>query len=214
MSAEQRLDRVLFETSRAAEYFSVTELQAQTGQPVERFADVVLKELLDNAVDACETGGVAPQVSIVVRRTDGTLHVEVQDNAAGLPPQTIARILNFQTRTSDKAAYRAPTRGAQGNALKTVLGMPCALGGDAPITIEACGMRHAIRAWIDPAGELRLTHDQVPAPGCVGTCVSVALPAAPLTASDPHHLARAVALFNPHVAVRIHLVGVSSMRAC
>jgi hypothetical protein len=49
----QRLDRILFETSRAAEYFSVTELQAQTGQPVERFADVVLKEL------ACRRRGPA-----------------------------------------------------------------------------------------------------------------------------------------------------------
>jgi hypothetical protein len=34
------------------------------------------------------------------------------DNANGIQPETIKRILNFETRTSDKTAYRSPTRGA------------------------------------------------------------------------------------------------------
>jgi hypothetical protein len=37
------LERTVFETSRAAEYFNATELQAQTGQPLDRFAAVALK---------------------------------------------------------------------------------------------------------------------------------------------------------------------------
>src|SRR5262245_17814523 len=52
--------RSTFEMSLAAEYLTVRELQAMTGQPQQRFVAVVLKELLDNAIDACETAGVAP----------------------------------------------------------------------------------------------------------------------------------------------------------
>lgn len=46
----QKLDRTIFSTSRAAEYFRVEELEKLTGQPREKFAEVVLKELKDNAV--------------------------------------------------------------------------------------------------------------------------------------------------------------------
>src|SRR5688572_30039295 len=120
------LERTTFETSRAAEYFNVRELQAQTGQPRERFAAVALKELVDNALDACETAGIAPSIVIEITMEPGLVRITVEDHGAGIPPETVHRILNFQSRTSDKAAYRSPTRGAQGNALKTVLGLPCA----------------------------------------------------------------------------------------
>jgi len=56
----QGMERTIFETPRAAEYFDARELQAQTGQPRYEFATVVLKELVDNALDAAETAGVAP----------------------------------------------------------------------------------------------------------------------------------------------------------
>jgi DNA topoisomerase VI subunit B len=89
----QRLDRILFETSRAAEYFSVTELQDQTGQPVERFADVALKELLDNALDECEKHDErTPQITVEVEwRADGGALLRVLDNGGGLPPDAVAR---------------------------------------------------------------------------------------------------------------------------
>jgi hypothetical protein len=50
-----RLERTTFEFSRGIEYFDVRELQTMTGQPAERFPDVVLKELVDNALDAAPT---------------------------------------------------------------------------------------------------------------------------------------------------------------
>src|SRR5690242_18309423 len=120
--------RTMFEISRAAEYFDAKELQAQTGQTADQFASVVVKELVDNGLDACETAGVAPEIRIEVTRTGDRLQIAVSDNGSGIEPATVQRILNFETRTSDKAAYRAPTRGAQGNALKTVIGIPHALG--------------------------------------------------------------------------------------
>ena len=171
------LDRALFSTSRAAEYFTAAELQAQTGQPVHRFAAVVLKELVDNALDACEAAGGAPEVAIGVVEEGGLLRLEVADNGPGLAPETVARILDFGTRTSDKAAYRSPSRGAQGNALKTVVGIPLALGGDQPVVVEACGVRHQVRAWLEPVGEVRVAHRTDARPTSRGTMVAVALPA-------------------------------------
>jgi hypothetical protein len=38
------LERTTFQTSRVEDFFSTHELTAQTGQPVGRFADVVMKE--------------------------------------------------------------------------------------------------------------------------------------------------------------------------
>ena len=118
---------------------------------------MALKELVDNALDACETAGIAPIIEIEMAMEPGLVRITVEDNGSGIPPETVHRILNFQTRTSDKAAYRSPTRGAQGNALKTVLGMPCALGLREPVLIEAHGVQYRILAWVDPAGELGST---------------------------------------------------------
>jgi DNA topoisomerase VI subunit B len=151
----QKLERTTFETSRASEYFDARELQTQTGQRRENFPHVVLKELVDNALDACETAGVAPRADIQTRASQETIELTILDNGPGIQPDLVGKVLNFDTRTSDKAAYRSPTRGAQGNALKTVVGIPYALGGKEPVVIEARGQRHTIRAWQDPAGEIR-----------------------------------------------------------
>ena len=73
---------------------------------------------------------------------------------AGISPEVVERVLNFFTRTSDKANYVRPTRGAQGNALKTVLAIPYVPNGDLPITvtIEAQGLRHVITVATDKRG--------------------------------------------------------------
>ena len=199
--AAPALQRTIFETSRADEYFNARELQAQTGQPAERFGAVALKELIDNALNASETAGVAPALAVEVAERGDLLHLTVADNGAGIAPETVARVLNFATRTSDKAVYRAPTRGAQGNALKTILGLPWALGLCAPVVIESRGVRHTVLAWLDPAGALRVEHGVVPTPTPHGTRVRVALPAAG-QALDARHWARAFALFNPHAAIK------------
>src|SRR5215212_11431985 len=136
---QRKLERTTFETSRAAEYFDARQLSTLTGVAQDEFASVVLKELIDNALDACETHEVAPEVVVEVpaeqahytngtSRDDGLINIAITDNGTGIPPETVRKVLNFDTRTSDKAAYRSPTRGAQGNALKTVIGIPYALG--------------------------------------------------------------------------------------
>jgi Histidine kinase-, DNA gyrase B-, and HSP90-like ATPase len=197
------LQRTVFETPRASEYFNIADLQALTGQPVTGFAAVGLKELVDNAIDACESAGVAPQIGIFVYTVDGVLMLSVTDNGAGIPAETVRRALNFTTRTSDKHGYRAPTRGIQGNALKTIFGMPAALGlPEAPIMITARGVRHGIRAWLDPAGSVRVEHDDRPVPLEPGTAITLTIPAE-RQQLDPLVWARKFALFNPHAAIRI-----------
>ena len=58
------LHRTTFEVSRASEYFDARQLSALTGVAQTEFASVCLKELVDNALDACETAGVSPEIGI------------------------------------------------------------------------------------------------------------------------------------------------------
>jgi hypothetical protein len=203
MTTTARLERDTFEFSRAAEYFDVRELQTMTGQPAERFPDVILKELLDNGADAAESAGVAPRLSVRLLRRGGLIYLVVRDNGIGMDPATLGKVLNFQTRTSDKAPYRAPTRGLQGNAFKTVLGIPAALGVRAPVYVEARGLRHRITAAPDPAGEIQVRHDTRDVPPRAGTLVAVPLPVERCRPTNFTRWARAFALFNPHASVRI-----------
>jgi Histidine kinase-, DNA gyrase B-, and HSP90-like ATPase len=170
------LVRQHFSVSRSAEYFRAAELQAQTGQPVDKFAHVALKELVDNALDAAETAGVSPLIQIEFEETEDEIVLTVADNGLGIEANVVERILDFTMRTSDKAAYRAPTRGHQGNALKTLLGIPVALGaGKSCLTIEGAGTRHEIAAWITPAGEVKTEHVQDIGPEG-GARISITMP--------------------------------------
>jgi len=195
-----KLDRTTFESSREGEYFDARQLSALTGVPQEQFASVCLKELVDNALDACETAQVAPEVGVEVEREDGVLRLSISDNGPGLPPEVVGKVLDYSIRVSDKAAYRSPTRGAQGNALKTIIGIPYALGSREPTVVEACGIRHTIMPWVDPAGEVHISHTEVPAT-VAGTSVNLVIPEEGQD-FDPLHWVRSFAAFNPHATFR------------
>src|SRR5262245_14988469 len=122
-----RLDRATFRTSRLLDYCERKELIAQTGHEPDLWPLVVLKELVDNALDACEDTDIAPEITVTV----GPRHITVADNGPGLPVSTIAGVLDFSVRVSSREAYIAPDRGAQGNALKTLVAMPFVLDGSA-----------------------------------------------------------------------------------
>jgi DNA topoisomerase VI subunit B len=121
-----RLNRQTFSISRELEYFSEAELTTQTGYGKEHWwPGVIAKELIDNSLDACEQAGTPPRIEVNFEGDSLT----VADNGPGLDPDVLERILDFRTRTTDKAAYVSPTRGAQGNAFKTVLAIPYVFGG-------------------------------------------------------------------------------------
>jgi DNA topoisomerase VI subunit B len=146
MVATPKLQRTAFRTSRLLDFCNQKELIAQTGHPPADWPLVVLKELVDNALDACEEHNVAPAVTVTVNN-DG---ISVEDNGPGLPPEVVDGVLDYSIRVSSREAYVAPDRGAQGNALKTVVAMPFVLDGNVGcVDIEAHGIRHCIRMRVD-----------------------------------------------------------------
>ena len=61
---KNKLERTTFEVSRELEFFSEKELQTQIGQSKQWWPVAILKELIDNALDACETANIAPERSM------------------------------------------------------------------------------------------------------------------------------------------------------
>jgi DNA topoisomerase VI subunit B len=144
------LNRQVFTISRLSEFCSQKELVSQTGHPVEQWPLVVLKELVDNALDACEEAGIAPEIKVVVKAIPGAASITVTDKGPGMPAATVRGLLDFNVRVSSREAYVSPTRGAQGNAVKTLVAMAFALDGTTGETvIEAHGVRHHIKFSVD-----------------------------------------------------------------
>jgi len=66
-----KLERTTFEVSRATEYFTEKELQRQIGRGKQWWPVALLKELVDNALDACEMGKVAPEIEVLCSTVGG-----------------------------------------------------------------------------------------------------------------------------------------------
>jgi DNA topoisomerase VI subunit B len=210
--AEPKLTRVAFKVSRLMEFCTLRELQNQTGHSYDDWALVVLKELMDNALDACEEAEVAPVISIDVRDRS----ITIQDNAGGFDPATVGSILDYTVRVSSREAYCSPTRGAQGNALKTILAMAFVLQREvfnedipeaAGVTIiETRGAKHRIEFSVDHINnQPKIAHDVSPSSITVGTKVTVEWPSKwnwDWRAGQFKSLARSYGWVNPHLTLR------------
>ena len=62
----QILERTTFQTSRLLEFFSEKELQMQIGYDKMQCPLALLEELIDSALDACETARVLPDILVTV----------------------------------------------------------------------------------------------------------------------------------------------------
>jgi len=220
---EPKLTRVAFKVSRLMEFCSERELENQTGHSVGEWPLVVAKETLDNALDACEEAEVAPEIAVTV--DPGTIIIE--DNAGGIAAETIESILDYTVRVSSREAYVSPTRGAQGNALKTILAMgyvldreverhvgaasAAAAGSDeaAGVTIiESRGVRHQIEFRVDHINnQPKIIHTTAAAPtGRGGTRLTIQWPAKSglleYAAARFQQLIKAYVWFNPHLSLR------------
>jgi hypothetical protein len=146
MTERRLLTRQTFKTSRLLDFCSEKELVKQIGHAVDYWPLVVLKELVDNGLDEAEEAGTAPTINIEVNGGD----IVITDNGRGIPAETVAGILDFGFRVSSREAYTSPTRGAQGNALKTIVAMPFALDGTKGETvIESRGTAYRINFKVD-----------------------------------------------------------------
>ena len=156
--SSRRLNRTTFCTSREMDFFSEKELVTQTGHEIREWPLVLLKELIDNALDACEETDVAPVIDVMADATG----ITVKDNGPGLPEKTLEGAMDFTIRASNREAYVAPDRGAQGNALKTILPMPVVIDPQhGKLIIEAHGKRHIITCGADPISQRAAVHDDV-----------------------------------------------------
>jgi len=123
---------------------------------------------------ACEEADIAPALKVVV---DGEA-ITIADNGPGMAPETVKSLLDFSVRVSSREAYASPTRGAQGNALKTLVAMPLALSGSTGVTtIVARGVRHTITFTVDSLRqEPRVDHVEELASVTTGTSITVHWP--------------------------------------
>jgi hypothetical protein len=162
------LVRTTFKTSREMDFFSEKELVTQTGHDIGEWPLVILKELIDNSLDACEEANICPVIDVAA----DACGIAVRDNGPGLPEATLKGALDFTVRASNREAYVAPDRGAQGNALKTLLPMPVVIDPEhGKLTIQACGKRHVITCGADPISQRAVIHDGVTEARTSGTMV-------------------------------------------
>jgi hypothetical protein len=209
---KHKLTRVVFLVSRLMEFCTKRELQNQTGHSVYDWPLVVLKELMDNALDACEEAEVAPVIEVIV----GPASITIADNADGFAAKTIDSILDYSIRVSSREAYVSPTRGAQGNALKTILAMGYVLDrehadSDADAVgvtiIESRGITHRIEFRVDHVNnQPRIAHTTTPCTRNVGTKITIEWPTSETllqyTEQRFKYLTQSYVWFNPHLTLR------------
>ena len=204
------LERTVFVTGRAMDFCSVTELTAQTGHEVDDWPLVVLKELLDNALDACEDAGSAPVMHVDV----GDEGIAVTDNGPGIPEAVIRGATDFNVRVSSREAYVAPDRGKQGNALMTIIAMPYVLDGEiGSVEVATGGTAYTIEMRLDRMRQQPLIQiDTKLSDVRNGTSIMVEWPdsASQLLDEDKSRFLQIVedyAWLNPHLTVRIDWFG-------
>ncbi len=201
------------------EFCNRRELINQTGHDVYEWPLVACKETIDNSLDAAEEAGIAPVISVTVKRGS----IVIEDNGPGIPAKTIDGVLDYSIRVSSREAYVSPTRGAQGNAMKCLLPMGYVMderhGEEAcgRTTIEARGLAHHIAFAVDHIRqEPRIEHTTEPSPVVRGTRITVNLPTTLVWEGGYHEidtieyckpqflaLAEAYLWLNPHLSFRL-----------
>jgi DNA topoisomerase 6 subunit A-like protein/histidine kinase/DNA gyrase B/HSP90-like ATPase len=204
------LARKTFTVSRQSEFASTAELAKATGHPVERWPLVIVKELIDNAIDAAEGANIAPVVGVAIE-SDGS--IVVADRGPGMPPELVASLVDYSKRTSSRAAYVSPTRGAQGNALQTLIAMPFALDGSSSETlIESHGIRHRIVFAVDRVRQTPLVDHKIEAsPIRIGSRITVRWPDRACSIMEAARdrflsLAGVFVWLNPHLSLSVDWV--------
>ena len=147
MAAKDTFERKAFTTSRLAEFRHRKRADQADRPPGYAMANRRGQGVGRQRSHAAERAGIAPEVSVNVEANS----IVVTDNGPGIIAATVKRLVNFDAKTSSNAAYVAPTRGQQGNALQSILPMGFVLDGAAgAVTIEARGRAHHIEFTVDP----------------------------------------------------------------
>jgi hypothetical protein len=165
----------IFRSSRLAEFATHSELIRQTGHPAEDWPLVIVKELADNALDAGGRSG--DRARDRDRRRCGRHHGQRLGSWHRARHCRIADRLFGQDAC--RAAYVSPTRGAQGNAMQTILAIPFVLaqGQQGEVLIQSQGIAHTVRFAVDPVRQTPVvSRNEEPSEVKNGTRITVGWP--------------------------------------
>lgn len=113
------MTREAVNVSMITDYFTMDGLTKKTGISSSDWDLVILKEIVDNALDAIEP---LPVKRILIDYDSTTKTLSVYDNGNGIRGEDIEHsIYDFTVYHSSKRHYVTPSRGKQGNGLKTVI---------------------------------------------------------------------------------------------
>lgn len=140
MKIQTQLNRQVHVTNRSFDFFSEEELNKQIGFPQEQWLIALVKELIDNGLDASEAASIVPHIVIDVQQDS----VSVINNGSSLPERVINNALNYMVRVSDKTYYVSPSRGQQGNGLKCLFAAGYVANGFGKVVIETDDKVHTI----------------------------------------------------------------------
>jgi DNA topoisomerase VI subunit B len=213
MNMDKLLARTPFTTSRQLEFFTEQELAMQIGHDRPLWAAAVLKELIDNGLDACENSADRPHIEVIVEEDE----FSVKDNGPGLPVETLKRSLDYNVRISDKVNYVSPTRGRLGNALKCLWAAPFVVDGrHGRVEVAARKTLHRVDVTLDAIGQApKIDRTEEKSIVKTGTFFRVHWPEA-ASYLDPqknpdlynaNQLLRGYATFNPHASFHLQTGG-------
>ena len=203
------MERILTK-NRVMEYLTIDGLKKMTGVGDGDFDIYVLKELIDNSMDACESKGVPPTIKINIKTSSDYLTITVSDKGPGMSAEMLDEIANFERFGGTKHFVKKPTRGAQGNALMTILGINQLLVAEKgidniPVEFIARNERRRVSLKVDNILEkVHIQNKKSPARGDWGTTVKITLPNVHNTWGGQiryDEIIEEFALWNPHVKI-------------
>lgn len=212
-----------FSFNREFDFVRLDGLRRATGQPAHEWDIYIIKELIDNALDADENlWGKNPQqfpwIQIEIE------YIPIQElksqqvyikvcNRNIFPVHLIQDIFSTQWYTSRKAFLKGLSRGALGNALKTLLGIPYALRHRVasdwnpelkPMSILCRGKEYLPRFIVDSTAQtIKCECKKKSGKNIEGTVISIGLDnfiqEIPRTLKEIKFLAEQYHICNPHV---------------
>lgn len=109
------MDRT-YKTAIMADYFIEDELIKKIGLTRNYWNEVIMKELIDNALDSIEP--LSEKCVNIIRTVYGLC---IFDNGEGISIETVKKIYDFNNYISKNRHFVTASRGKQGNGLKTII---------------------------------------------------------------------------------------------
>lgn len=192
--------RRFHQTPRSNENFTEDGLTSLTGQSKNDWGRYTVKELVDNALEESDNPHITVRVTVGLQQEVN--RVEVEDDGPGIPEEGLRRVLcDIDRFGGTKRHYKLPTRGNQGNALMTILGIQSL--SDQPLEVYNRGERYEFGIEDDHlSGSRTVDVTEVGSTGVDGFGVSVNIPSSDTWHNVKGTLAGLIAL-NPQAGFSV-----------